>query len=192
MILAKEEDYAKGVQAVFAGEFERQGGTVLDMIEFPANADASGLVERVMTLDPVKERWLPAVDFLRSGRRARGPVTITTGALPCRSVRWRRTASARSLTRWAPRSSARPDARATLTMLVELPDRALAIEIKSGQRVPPDAFEAFSRFESTYRQSPLSRAAVERIIVHGGPETTRRANTTLLCWRDVGPAAWTG
>ena len=52
VILAKQEEYAKGIQVVFAKEFERQGGEVLDLIEFPANADASGLVERVLTLEP--------------------------------------------------------------------------------------------------------------------------------------------
>ena len=52
LILAKEEEYAKGIQVVFANEFKRQGGEVLDLIEFPANADASGLVERVLTLGP--------------------------------------------------------------------------------------------------------------------------------------------
>ena len=52
VILAKEEEYAKGIQVVFANEFERQGGEVLDMIEFPASADISGLVGRVLTLKP--------------------------------------------------------------------------------------------------------------------------------------------
>jgi branched-chain amino acid transport system substrate-binding protein len=52
VILAKEEEYAKGIQVVFAKEFERQGGEVLDLIEFPATSDVSGLVERVMTLTP--------------------------------------------------------------------------------------------------------------------------------------------
>ncbi len=52
VILAKEEAYAKGIQVVFANEFERQGGEVLDLIEFPATSDVSGLVERVMTLEP--------------------------------------------------------------------------------------------------------------------------------------------
>jgi branched-chain amino acid transport system substrate-binding protein len=52
VILAKEEAYAKGIQVVFANEFARQGGEVLDLIEFPATSDVSGLVGRVMTLSP--------------------------------------------------------------------------------------------------------------------------------------------
>ena len=53
VILAKEDAYAKGIQQVFKTEFERYGGEVLDLIEFPSlGSDLSGLVERVMTLGP--------------------------------------------------------------------------------------------------------------------------------------------
>jgi branched-chain amino acid transport system substrate-binding protein len=53
VILAKEDAYAKGIQEVFKAEFERQGGEVLDLIEFPEGAaDFSGLIDRVMTLQP--------------------------------------------------------------------------------------------------------------------------------------------
>jgi branched-chain amino acid transport system substrate-binding protein len=53
VILAKEHEYAKGVQEVFKAEFEQFGGEVLDLIEFPSvPSDLSGLVERVMTLEP--------------------------------------------------------------------------------------------------------------------------------------------
>ena len=36
VILAKEDAYAKGIQQVFKTEFERYGGEVLDLIEFPS------------------------------------------------------------------------------------------------------------------------------------------------------------
>lgn len=53
VILAKGDNpYAMGNQQVFQTEFERQGGQVLDMIEFPAGSDIEGLVGRVMTLEP--------------------------------------------------------------------------------------------------------------------------------------------
>ena len=53
VILAKEETWATGVQEIFAREFERHGGQVLEVLEFPAGTrDYSGLVERVNTLDP--------------------------------------------------------------------------------------------------------------------------------------------
>ena len=53
VILAKEDLYAKGIQEVFKSEFEQFGGEVLDLIEFPSvPGDLSGLVERVMTINP--------------------------------------------------------------------------------------------------------------------------------------------
>lgn len=53
VILASEGAYAVGVQRVFESEFERQGGEVLDLIEFPEGTrDFSGLLDRVMTLKP--------------------------------------------------------------------------------------------------------------------------------------------
>jgi len=53
VILAKEHEYAHGVQQVFREQFEQFGGQVLDLIEFPSvPSDLSGLVERVMTLEP--------------------------------------------------------------------------------------------------------------------------------------------
>ncbi len=53
LILAKEDAYAKGIQQVFKNEFERYGGQVLELIEFPAEgSDLTGLIDRVMTLRP--------------------------------------------------------------------------------------------------------------------------------------------
>lgn len=53
LILAAAGPYAVGVQQVFQAEFERNGGNVLEIIEFPENtSDFSGLLDRVMTLDP--------------------------------------------------------------------------------------------------------------------------------------------
>lgn len=53
VILAKEHEYARGIQQQFREQFEQFGGEVLDLIEFPSvPSDLSGLVERVMTLEP--------------------------------------------------------------------------------------------------------------------------------------------
>lgn len=53
VVVAKQSDYAKGIQEVFEKEFERHGGEVLDTIEFPSlSSDLSGAIERVMTLQP--------------------------------------------------------------------------------------------------------------------------------------------
>ena len=91
VILAKEEEYAKGIQVVFAKEFERQGGEVLDLIEFPANADASGLVERVMTLDPEAvyiAAYAPDIATLLTALRAQGyeKYIFTTSAFAAPAV----------------------------------------------------------------------------------------------------------
>jgi branched-chain amino acid transport system substrate-binding protein len=75
VILAKEEEYAKGIQVVFANEFERQGGEVLDSIEFPATSDVSGLVDRVMTVQPEAvyiAAYAPDIARLLTALRARG------------------------------------------------------------------------------------------------------------------------
>ncbi len=53
VVIAKEQDYARGVQDVFEQEFVRNGGTVLETIEVPEGlTDFSGVVQRVNTLKP--------------------------------------------------------------------------------------------------------------------------------------------
>jgi branched-chain amino acid transport system substrate-binding protein len=53
VILAKEETYAKGIQKVFAEEFRRKGGTIVETIEFPPNtSDFAALAERAAGLEP--------------------------------------------------------------------------------------------------------------------------------------------
>jgi len=53
VVLAKESEYAKGIQEIFRKEFERHGGEVVETIEFPSlSSDLSGVIERVMTLQP--------------------------------------------------------------------------------------------------------------------------------------------
>lgn len=53
VIAAAESPYAKGIQQVFQQEVERNGGEVLDVIEYPRNTeDLAAVVDRMMTLDP--------------------------------------------------------------------------------------------------------------------------------------------
>ncbi len=53
VIVASESPYAKGIQQVFRQEFERKGGTVQDVIEYPRNtSDLGGVLDRIMTLSP--------------------------------------------------------------------------------------------------------------------------------------------
>lgn len=53
VIIGTDQPYARGIKEVFQTQFEQFGGEVLDLIEFPSvPSDLSGLVERVMTLQP--------------------------------------------------------------------------------------------------------------------------------------------
>lgn len=53
VILAKQETYAKGIQEVFADEFRRKGGQILEQVDFPPNTtDFAALADRAVTLKP--------------------------------------------------------------------------------------------------------------------------------------------
>lgn len=53
VIITKENPFARGIQEVFKTEFERNGGAVAEVIEYPAGAaDFSGFIDRVMTISP--------------------------------------------------------------------------------------------------------------------------------------------
>jgi branched-chain amino acid transport system substrate-binding protein len=53
VILAKEETYAKGIQKIFADEFQRKGGKIVETIEFPPNtAEFAALADRATMLKP--------------------------------------------------------------------------------------------------------------------------------------------
>lgn len=53
VIVAKTDTYARGIKDVFQAEFERNGGKVLDVIEYPqGGGDFSGLIDRVASLEP--------------------------------------------------------------------------------------------------------------------------------------------
>ena len=53
VVVAEEQDYAKGIQGAFESSLVSNGSSVSEVIEFPPNtSDFSGLIERVMTLEP--------------------------------------------------------------------------------------------------------------------------------------------
>ncbi len=53
VIITKEDPFARGIQEVFKTEFERNGGTVTEVIEYPQGAgDFSGFIDRVVFLQP--------------------------------------------------------------------------------------------------------------------------------------------
>jgi branched-chain amino acid transport system substrate-binding protein len=91
VILSKEEEYAKGIQVVFANEFKRQGGEVLDQIQFPALSDVSGLVGRVMTVEPEAvyiAAYAPDIAALLTALRSEGyeKYIFTTSAFAAPAV----------------------------------------------------------------------------------------------------------
>lgn len=53
VVVAEMQEYARGIQGAFTTAFEGYDGEVLEVVEFPPNTvDFSGLMARVMTLDP--------------------------------------------------------------------------------------------------------------------------------------------
>ncbi|MDX1501861.1 MAG: penicillin-binding protein activator [Thermoanaerobaculia bacterium] len=92
VILAKEDAYARGIQEVFKTEFERNGGQVPDVIQYPPGAaDFSGLIDRVLTLDPAAvyvAAYAQDVGAMISELRRRGYVgtILTTSAFASPAV----------------------------------------------------------------------------------------------------------
>jgi branched-chain amino acid transport system substrate-binding protein len=53
VVIAQEETYAMGIQKVFAEEFQRKGGRILETIDYPANtSEFEALADRAVTLRP--------------------------------------------------------------------------------------------------------------------------------------------
>lgn len=86
VILAKEDVYARGVQEVFKAEFERNGGQVLDLVEFPAgSSEFSGLIDRILTVKPdavYLAAFAPDIQAIITELRSRGfdKYILTTSA----------------------------------------------------------------------------------------------------------------
>lgn len=93
VIVAAESPYAKGIQQVFRQEFERLGGKVLEVIEYPRNtSELGGVLERVMTLEPKATYLADYADglvTLLEGLRQRGYAgkILTTSSIASAEVR---------------------------------------------------------------------------------------------------------
>jgi branched-chain amino acid transport system substrate-binding protein len=75
VILATETPYGRGIQGVFQSEFTRNGGEVLEVLEYPANtSDFSGLIGRVVALRPdvvyLAAYWDDLVAMIRQLKQA--------------------------------------------------------------------------------------------------------------------------
>jgi branched-chain amino acid transport system substrate-binding protein len=76
VIAAAESQYAKGIQQVFLREFENRGGTVTEVVEYPARTnDLGGVIDRIMTVSPPAvylADYAPGLEILVSGLGERG------------------------------------------------------------------------------------------------------------------------
>lgn len=76
VIAAAESQYAKGIQQVFQQELERQGGTVVEVVEYPPRTDdLGGVIDRILTLDPEAvylADYAPGLETLVTGLNQRG------------------------------------------------------------------------------------------------------------------------
>lgn len=92
VILAKQETYAKGIQQVFAEEFQRKGGRILETIEFPASGGELGaLTERAAMLKPdfvylaaYAEEVSSMIRDLRAGQYP--GIVLTTSSIAAASI----------------------------------------------------------------------------------------------------------
>ncbi|HVS02672.1 MAG TPA: ABC transporter substrate-binding protein [Thermoanaerobaculia bacterium] len=75
VIIAAESPYGRGIQGVFENEFLRHGGEMLEVVEYPPNtSDFSGLVGRLVTLEPdvvyIAAYWDDIVSFIKEIKQA--------------------------------------------------------------------------------------------------------------------------
>lgn len=75
-------------------------------------------------------------------------------------------------------------------LLLDLPDRTVLVECKSGTRVAPDGLAAMDKVQSFLEQDPLLRRPIERVVVYGGDEHVRVHDTDLLPWHDLASRSW--
>ncbi|MEM8962057.1 MAG: branched-chain amino acid ABC transporter substrate-binding protein [Acidobacteriota bacterium] len=53
VVVAEQQTWGRGIQEVFAKEFERYGGEIVEVIEYPPNtSEFTGFIDRILTLAP--------------------------------------------------------------------------------------------------------------------------------------------
>lgn len=75
-------------------------------------------------------------------------------------------------------------------LLLDLPDRTVLVECKSGTRVAPDGLTALDRAQAFLEQDPLLRRPIERVVVYGGDEQVRMRDTDLVPWHSLASRSW--
>jgi hypothetical protein len=71
-------------------------------------------------------------------------------------------------------------------LLVQAGSNLLAIEIKSGQTVAADFFDALERF-----QALLKTPSIAPFLVYGGSSSQARTTVQVVAWGDLNKVDWT-
>lgn len=67
-------------------------------------------------------------------------------------------------------------------LVIDHGGRRLAVEIKAGQTIAPDAFDALDRLQNQLTDV----APTDTVVAYGGAVTQHRSKGTILAWSDVG------
>ncbi|MCI0587374.1 MAG: ATP-binding protein [Planctomycetes bacterium] len=76
-------------------------------------------------------------------------------------------------------------------VVLEEGTRLVAIEIKSGQTVAPDAWASLEAFVRGAARARIAPGRLERLLVYGGDEEQRRTHATALPWSRIDSVDWT-
>jgi predicted AAA+ superfamily ATPase len=79
---------------------------------------------------------------------------------------------------------------AEIDLVLDLPDRRVLVETKSGGRVAPDGTAHLHRIADDMARDPMLRGRIERVVVYGGHERVSVNSVELLPWSQVPDYAW--
>lgn len=90
---------------------------------------------------------------------------------------------------WQPRISFYRDQKKTeLDLIVEVGEKLLAVEVKSGQTIAGDFFGTLSKFAALIRDRHMGEVA--SYLVYGGEQNQRRSDTHVVSWRAIQDFDW--
>ncbi len=130
-------------------------------------------------LDPGLASWLLGIQRPEqlAGHPQRGPLFETWVLSELLKARYNRALDA-NVTFW------RDHAGQEVDLLIDLGDRLMPVEVKSGQTVVPDFFDGLKRWIAL-----AGPAAGEAWVVYGGTRRQTRPGITVLPWRDIAELA---
>ena len=77
-----------------------------------------------------------------------------------------------------------------IDLLLDLPDRRVLVETKSGARVAPDGTMHLHQVADDMADDPMLRGRIERVAVYGGSERVTVNGVELLPWSQVSDYSW--